>query len=174
MNSYRNASLVRYLGLVCVALFVQGCVGEFEELYGYIRLVKEQKGGPIPDLPEAKHYETYVYSVDNLRSPFIPYIPGGQGPGEGPRPDIDRTKEFLEEFPLDSLRMVGTLASAGDYTGLVQTTDGLIHRVRNENYMGQNDGRIVEITDSEIRLVEIIPDGLGGYLERPAAVALEN
>ncbi len=104
----------------------------------------------------------------------MPYVPGGQGPGEGPRPDIDRTKEFLEEFPLDSLRMVGTLASSGDYTGLVQTTDGLIHRVRVDNYMGQNDGRIVEINESEIRLVEIVPDGLGGYLERPAAVALEN
>ncbi len=174
MSTDRKVSLVRHLGLACVALFIQGCAGEFDELYVYVNDVKAQPGGRIEPLPQIRPYETFAYAVDNLRSPFMPYIPGGQGPGEGPRPDIDRTKEFLEEFPLDSLRMVGTLASSGDYTGLLQTTDGLIHRVRVDNYIGQNDGRIVEITDSEIRLVEIVPDGLGGYLERPAAVALDD
>lgn len=174
MRTYRKESLIRFLSLACLVLFIQGCTGEFNELYDYIGKIKAREGSPIPPLPKPVPYETYVYAVDTLRSPFMPYIPGGQGPGEGPRPDIDRTKEFLEEFPLDSLRMVGTLSSSGDYTGLVQTTDGLIHRVRVDNYMGQNDGRIVEINESEIRLVEIVPDGLGGYLERPAAVALDD
>lgn len=174
MSTYRKVSLVRYLGLVSVVLFTQGCIGEFEELYDYINNVKAQPGGRIEPLPQIRPYETFVYAVDSLRSPFIPYIPGGQEGGNSLRPDTDRTKEFLEEFPLDSLKMVGTLAISGDNASLVQTSDGLIHRVRVDNYLGQNDGRIVEITDSEIRLVEIIPDGLGGYLERPAAVALED
>ena len=70
--------------------------------------------------------------------------------------------------------MVGTLELAGVNYGLVQTSDGLIHRVVPGNYMGQNDGRIVTITESEIELVEIISDGIGGYLEREAAVSLAD
>ena len=58
--------------------------------------------------------------------------------------------------------------------GLVQTSDGLIHRVIPGNYMGQNDGRITVVTESDIELVEIISDGIGGYLERQAAVALAD
>ena len=70
--------------------------------------------------------------------------------------------------------MVGTLEIGGTTYGLVQTADGLIHRVVPGNYMGQNDGRIVAIRDSEIELIEIISDGIGGYLERQAAVALAD
>ena len=95
-------------------------------------------------------------------------------------PDPNRAREFLEQFPLDTLRMVGTMNSqvsgtmvSGTY-GLVQTSDGLIHRVTVGNHLGQNYGRIMNITESEIQLVEIIADGIGGYLERPAAVALSD
>jgi type IV pilus assembly protein PilP len=70
--------------------------------------------------------------------------------------------------------MVGTLNAKGATFGLVQTSDGLIHRVSIGNHMGQNYGRILAVTDSEIQLVEIISDGIGGYLERPAAVALSD
>jgi type IV pilus assembly protein PilP len=70
--------------------------------------------------------------------------------------------------------MVGTLDATGSSFGLVQTRDGLIHRVRVGNHLGQNYGRILSITESEISLVEIIPDGLGGYLERAASVGLSD
>ena len=72
------------------------------------------------------------------------------------------------------MSMVGTLNQGGTTYGLVQTSDGLIHRVVPGNYLGQNDGRIVSITDSEIELVEIISDGIGGYVERDAAISLSN
>ena len=72
------------------------------------------------------------------------------------------------------MAMVGTLDLGGETYGLVQTADGLIHRVVPGNYLGQNDGRIVAITDSEIELVEIISDGIGGYIERDAAISLSN
>ena len=68
--------------------------------------------------------------------------------------------------------MVGTLDRDGETFGLVQTQDGMVHRVLSGNYVGQNDGRITGITESEIQVVEIISDGIGGYLEREAAVAL--
>jgi type IV pilus assembly protein PilP len=96
------------------------------------------------------------------------------GGGGGPRPVEGRSREFLEDFPLDSLRMVGTLDMGNTVYGLVQTSDGLIHRVVPGNYMGQNDGRILEISESEIDMVEIISDGIGGYIERDAAISLSD
>jgi type IV pilus assembly protein PilP len=90
------------------------------------------------------------------------------------RPDDERNREFLEQFPLDTLRMVGTLQLGETSFGLVQTSDGLIHRVIPGNYMGQNDGRITEVNESEIELIEIVSNGIGGYLEREATVALAN
>ena len=70
--------------------------------------------------------------------------------------------------------MVGTLTQGGTNYGLVQTSDGLIHRVIAGNYMGQNDGRIVSIDESKIELIEIISDGIGGYVEREAAVGIAD
>jgi type IV pilus assembly protein PilP len=89
-------------------------------------------------------------------------------------PDPNRPREFLEQFPLDTLRMVGTLELDSGAFGLVQTSDGLVHRVRVGNHLGQNYGRITAVSDAEIQLVEIISDGLGGYLERPSAVGLSD
>jgi type IV pilus assembly protein PilP len=89
-------------------------------------------------------------------------------------PDPNRPRETLESFPLDTLRMVGTLSGPTGAFGLVQSSDGLVHRVSVGNHMGQNYGRITAINDSEIQLVEIIPDGLGGFLERPAGVGLSD
>ena len=93
---------------------------------------------------------------------------------DGLRPDLDRVREPLEDFPLDTLRMVGTLDINETVYGLVQTSDGLIHRVIPGNYLGQNDGRITDISESEILLVEIISDGIGGYIERDAAIGLSD
>jgi type IV pilus assembly protein PilP len=90
------------------------------------------------------------------------------------RPDSKRNREFLEQFSLDTLAMVGTLKLQGRSYGLVQTRDGLVHRVLPGQYMGQNDGKITSITDSKISLVEIVPDGMGGYMERPAAIGLTD
>ena len=90
----------------------------------------------------------------------------------GVRPDVKRPREFLEQFPLDTMRMVGTLALQGRNYGLVQGKDGLVHRVLPGNFVGQNDGKIVGIAPTKISIIEIIPDGLGGYIERPAALAL--
>ena len=92
----------------------------------------------------------------------------------GTRPDRERSREFLEQFPLDTLRMVGTLTQGETGYGLVQTSDGIIHRVVPGQYMGQNDGRITTINESEIELIEIISDGIGGYVERDAAVGLAD
>ncbi len=114
----------------------------------------------------------FAYSDQNLRSPFVP---GGSGTASsGVRPDEHRNREFLEQFSLDTLKMVGTLNLGGSRYGLVQTKDGRVHRVVVGEHVGQNDGKITEITPAKIALVEIIPDGLGGYIERPAALGLNE
>ncbi len=163
--------------VACVAAGMTGCGSDMDELDAYINEVKQRPGGRIEPLPEIVPYEVFVYRADEdgFRPPFQPDTPqSAGGPAGGARPDPDRVPEFLESFPLDTLRMVGTLDMSESVYGLVQTADGLIHRVILGNYMGQNDGRITGISESEITLVEIISDGIGGYIERDAAISLQN
>lgn len=164
--------------LSLAAFAMTGCTSDNDDLDQYINEVKARPGGRIDPLPEITPYEvfTYVADAENVRSPFVPDTPqvNASGAGRGPRPDTDRSPEFLEGFPLDTLRMVGTLDISETVYGLVQTSDGLIHRVVPGNFMGQNDGRIIGITESEIDMVEIISDGIGGYIERDAAISLSD
>lgn len=148
-----------------------------DDLRTYVDDVKARPGGRIEPLPQIQPAPTYVYEPANRRSPFLPDIPQRRvnvDPSGVQGPDPNRPREFLEQFPLDTLRMVGTLAVRGGNFGLVQGADGLIHRVSIGNHMGQNYGRITSISASEIRLVEIVADGLGGFLERPAALGLSD
>jgi type IV pilus assembly protein PilP len=166
------------IALAMLGLALGGCSGDMDDLDEYINTVKARPGGRIEPLPEITPYEVFVYSADaaGFRSPFIPDSPQTAAgvAGNGIKPVSERSREFLEQFPLDTLRMVGTMSQGNTAYGLVQTSDGLIHRVVTGNYMGQNDGRITTINDSEIELIEIISDGIGGYVERDAAVGLAD
>lgn len=150
---------------------LSACSSKDGELDQYIADTKKEPGGRVEPLPELKPYESYTYESADARSPFMP---GGSGASSATalRPDHRRNREFLEQFSLDTLRMVGTLRLADRTYGLVKTKDGLVHRVLPGNYMGQADGRVTEITPSKISVVEVVPDGLGGYMERPASLAL--
>lgn len=176
--SPRVEHVIKYgLVLILAAFGLTACGGDMDDLDKYIFKVKSEEGSGIDDLPEITPYEgfTYVADAQGIRSPFVPDTPqAGGGAGGGARPDLDRSREFLESFPLDTLGMVGTLHIGETMYGLVQTADGLIHRVVPGNFMGQNDGRITDISESEIALVEIISDGIGGYIERDAAVGLSD
>ena len=172
-----RASSIRNALVVVMVLGVAACGGDMDDLDKYINEVKARPGGRIDPLPEITPYEvfTYVADAEGIRSPFVPDTPQAAGSAAGgARPDPDRSREYLEGFPLDTLSMVGTLYIGETMYGLVQTADGLIHRVVPGNYMGQNDGRITDISESEIALVEIISDGIGGYIERDAAVSLSD
>ena len=171
----RASQTLKFVLIVVVAAFgVTACGGDMEDLDRYINEVKAKPGGRIDPLPEITPYTVFMYIADaeGVRSPFMPDTPQVSSVSGGTRPDRDRSREYLESFPLDTLGMVGTLDMGGTSYGLVQAADGLIHRVTPGNYMGQNDGRITEISESEITLVEIISDGIGGYIERDAAVSL--
>ena len=173
----RTTVLTRSLAAAVVAVSLSAGGGANDDLRSYIDQIKARPGGRIEPLPQVQPAPTFVYDAGQRRSPFVADAPQRRvrsGPGAVDGPDPNRPREFLEQFPLDTLRMVGTLADRRASFGLVQTNDGLVHRVTVGNHMGQNYGRIVKISDSQIQLVEIIPDGLGGFLERAAAIALAD
>ena len=156
-------------------LFLVGCsAGVDDELLGYVAEVKARPGGRIEPLPQIRPYETFVYTADSARSPFEPDRPDSPSAIAGPKPVKDRNKEYLEQFPLDTLAMVGTLQNSGTTFGLVQTQDGMVHRVTSGNYVGQNDGRVLNIESAEIRLEELVPDGIGGFYKRSAEIGLSD
>lgn len=167
---------LRVAALIVLTAIASGCTGDNSDLERYIAEVKARPGGRIEPLPVIRPYESFAYEAYDLRSPFMPDTPMGppSAPGGGLRPNPERSREFLEQFPLDTLSMVGTMTVGGAYYGLVQTPDTLVHRVQAGNYVGQNDGRIVAIGEEEIKVVEIVPDGIGGYIERSASIGLDD
>ncbi len=171
----KSLAAARLISAVLLAGYAAaGCSGGQSDLQRWIEETKKKPGGRIQALPEVKPYESFVYSAANLRSPFQPVGPSLGGGQANLRPSSRRNREFLEGFSLDTLKMVGTFKVRGNFYGLVQSKDGLVHKVQPGNYLGQNDGKVTEITASKISLTEIIPDGLGGYLERPASLALTD
>ena len=170
MRSIRDACVI---GAVLAGLVAAGCSGGQSDLQKWISDTKKKPGGRIQALPEVKPYETYLYNAVKLRSPFQPQGSAGAS-GQNLRPSSRRNREFLEGFSLDTLKMVGTFKVGSSFFGLVQSKDGLVHKVQPGNYLGQNDGKVTEISGGKISLVEIIPDGLGGYIERPASLALSD
>ena len=168
-NTGRRLIVLATIGWMLALL--AGCSSGDADLNAFIRKVQAEPGGRVEPLPEVQPYEAFTYADQNLRSPFVPSQASGFN---AVRPDAKRPREFLEQFSLDTLRMVGTLRLGGAMYGLVQTKDGIVHRVTVGNYLGQNDGRITDISPSKIDLTEIVPDGLGGYMKRPAALGLSQ
>jgi len=173
--SARNAALrirvVAPLSLLA-ALVLAGCSSRDSDLDTFITQTNQEAGGRVEPLPEIKPYQTYTYADTAMRSPFTPTSPNAGNPNL--RPDAHRNREFLEQYSLDTMKMVGSMQMGGQMFGLIQTKDGLVHRVVVGNYIGQNDGKITAITTSKIDVREIVPDGLGGYIERPTGIALNE
>jgi type IV pilus assembly protein PilP len=165
-NTFRAAALF-------AALALGACSSKDTDLDRFIAQTKVEPGGRVEPIPELKPYDTIAYNGVNRRSPFLP---GGSGGSSNPnvRPTTNRNREFLEQFPLDTLKFVGTIRLGQTTYGLLKVTDGRVHRVTAGNYVGQNDGRIVQITQGKISVAEVIPDGLGGYMERAAAISLSE
>lgn len=170
----RTSSLIILLG----SFFLAGCSNDLSDTVKKIDAIKEMTTESIEPIPEIKIYEKYTYQSSLLRSPFVPdkevVAEVRKGKGNGLRPNPDRNKEFLEDFPLDTLSMVGTISSKDAQYALVLTNDGLIHQVRVGNYLGLNDGEVLNITESGVEVREIVPDGLGGYVYRPNELHLKE
>ncbi|MDF1688486.1 MAG: pilus assembly protein PilP [Cycloclasticus sp.] len=172
LNKYINRLLMMLLIVV-----LAGCVSEeFDDLKSYISQVKSKPAAPIEPMPIIKSYEAFNYVAEGLRNPFEkldePQAIETMANAEGPGPDLEREKEELEAYPLDTLRMVGTLSKEGELWGLVKANDGVIHRVQSGNYLGQNFGKIVGVQDQQIELAEWVATTAGKWREREASLAL--
>ena len=172
----RKAALFAAIG---VALVLSGCgrgvtssPEEPSNLEAWVAEVDKRPPPALPPLPVMQQFETFEYAAQALRDPFSRAF-RDEG-GSGPRPDSSRPKQKLEEFPLDSLDMVGTLRGGGALVALVTAPDKVVYRVRPGTYMGQSDGRVTGVFTDRIELVELVTDGAGGWLERPASIALED
>jgi len=170
----RTGHATRAALLACVLAVLAGCGNDMDELQAQVDEIKSRPGTGIEPLPEVKPYETFDYAAVDERSPFEPGMAPSANAPNAIRPDQNRSREFLEQFSLDTLRMVGTVKLKGRLFGLVQTGDGLVHRVLPGNHLGQADGRVTAIEEGKISLIEIVPDGMGGFIERPAALALSE
>ena len=160
--------------LVPVALvMLGGCSSEINELKQFVR--DSDKGLPrkIEPLPAVKPFEPFTYEGFDLPDPFKPRklaVPKEGGAG-GIAPDLNRRKEPLEAFPLEQLKMVGTLQQGKDMYALVRA-DKTLYRVRKGNYMGQNFGLITDVSESDIKLKEIVQDSAGDWAERQSVLPL--
>lgn len=165
---------------LAIAVAATGCSrgitstpGEAPNLEKWIAEVQARPAPPLDPLPVMQQFETFEYNAYALRDPFSTAFTD-EGGSNGPRPDSARRKQTLEQFPLDSLDMVGTLGNGGGIIALVMAPDKVTYRVQPGNYVGQSDGRVTAVFEDRIELVELVPDGAGGWLERPATVALED
>lgn len=159
-------------------LLLGGCAGDgMDDLREFVKTAHADKKPRIEPLPEVKPYEAYAYSAAELADPFSAanLTPRSmQAKGGGPRPDMNRRKEPLEDFPLDTLRMVGTLSKGSQVWAVIQDKDGGVHRVQRGNYIGQNFGRITRINDDKIEVIELIQGALGDWVEREASLAIQE
>jgi type IV pilus assembly protein PilP len=167
---------------VCLASLLTACSqgNGFSDLDKFMADTRAKPRGHVEPLPEFKAYEAFSYSAADRRAPFEPPIDvqltmANEEPVSNVEPDLDRPKEVLENFDLKSLRMVGTLQGVdGTLFALIRDNEGGIHRVRTGNYMGQNYGRVVGVSDTRVELVEIVPNGRGGWVERPRSLSLDE
>lgn len=173
-NPIRPSTMLRWMFPVIALLMLAGCGRGTDDVEAFVADVKQRQAPPLEPLPVMQQFETFEYDAQTLRDPFSAPVNDRDAAGNGLRPDPDRRKEALEAFPLDSLDMAGTLGTGADVVGLVIAPDKVTYRVRPGNYMGQSEGRVTAVREDRIELVELVPDGAGGWLERQASVALED
>lgn len=176
----QTGTVMRGFTLLAMALVVAGCgrgvtsqPGDAPNLEVWAEEVKQRPAPALEPLPVMQQFETFEYSAQGIRDPFSNAFTDDSG-GSGPRPDSNRRKEITEQYPLDSMSMVGTIGTGGRIVGLVLAPDKVTYRITPGNYLGQNDGRVTSVNENRIELVELVPDGAGGWLERPASLALNE
>jgi len=163
--------IVFALGAAALALSLAGCGGgNTQDLQQWVAHIKARPGSKIPPVPKPTPYKAFKYNAGALRSPFV----AAAAPQNNVRPNFHRKKQYLEQFPLDSLKFVGEVAMGGTTYALIEDPNGMVHRVSRGDYMGQNNGRIRAVLPDSIKLEEIVPNGNGGWQRRPTSLALEQ
>lgn len=164
------------LCLSVVVLGLAGCDSRIDSVQQQMTTIRSQSPLPIEPAPVFMPVPPYLYSANQLRNPFLPNSIAAElkvMSGKRVYPNLSRPKQPLESYALESLNMKGSMRRInGQILALIQTPDGEIERVQIGNYMGLNEGRIVAISPTQIDLMEIVPDGRDGFIERPRSLVL--
>ncbi len=164
--------MTRWIVLPVAALVLASCSSEIDELRQFVKESEKSLPRKIDPLPAVKPFEPFTYEGFDLPDPFKPRkISSRDGGAGGIAPDLNRRKEPLEAFPLEQLKMVGTLEQAKEMFAIVRA-DKTLYRVKKGNYMGQNFGLITDVTDADIKLKEIVQDSAGDWAERQSVLPL--
>lgn len=167
------------VALLCSVVLGACSGGDFSDLDAFMDEKRAHPGGIIAPIPTFKAYEAFAYSATALRSPFdrpieVREITQLQAVA-AIKPDENRVKEFLEQFTFDSLRMVGTLQREDTSWTLIKDPEGGVHRVKVGNFLGRHHGKIVDMGDTYVAVVEIVSDGTkDGWVERPRTIKLSG
>ena len=167
---------MKKISLVFVALVLSACSNsEHSDLRQWMDDASKNIKGRIPPLQQVKPYEPVAYDVGNLTDPFKPSKIGVEQKksGGGLRPDMDRPREPLEAYPLESLKYVGVMTRKKSSYALIQV-DGALYQVRPGNYMGQNFGVITKVSESEVALKELVQDSAGDWVEKESSLLLQS
>ncbi len=167
---------MRLVYFALASLLLAGCGGEeFQDLRDFVKNSGADMRGKIEPPPEVKPYENFVYNNDtNLPDPFKPRKPELRSGGSTGinQPDFDRPKEALEEFPLENLKMVGFLSMKHVNYAVIRAPDSKLYRVKAGNHMGTNFGLIEEVSDTEVKIKELVQDSTGDWTERMSSLQL--
>ena len=170
--------VVKCLSVVSIIALAACADNDFQDLDDFMAEIKNRPAAIIQPIPVFDAYRAFTYSSAAMRSPFenslkvtqitrLPVV-------SNVRPDFSRAKEYLEQFNLDTLSMVGTLQQGDTLWVLIEDAKGGVHRVSRGNYIGRNHGRIVDSTKSHVAVIEILPDGIEGWIERAKTIKLKT
>ncbi len=156
-----------------------GCANDsVDDLVSYVAEIRETRKGKVQPLPPQVREEGFRYQASELRDPFMSQsalqMLSDKSRNSSIRPDMNREREPLEAYQLDTLRMVGSIQKGNTLLALIQAPDGVIHQIRENSYLGRNYGRVRALSPEGIELIETIPDGMGGWMERPAQITLKD
>jgi type IV pilus assembly protein PilP len=173
----RRSYQLTKLSILVFVFALSACGGEeHEDLKQWMKESTKDFKGKVPPLPEIRPFPVVAYEAGDLADPFNPkkLEPSKQHPGGGgTQPDLNRRREPLEAYPLESLKMVGTLIQSKKVHALIQA-DKALHQVKVGNYLGQNFGVITKITETEVTLKELVQDSSGDWVERTSTLQLQE
>ncbi|MBB3167225.1 pilus assembly protein PilP [Simiduia aestuariiviva] len=172
--------LAKIFIVINMAALISGCSfqGDDADLRAYVTEVKARQAGPIEPVPAFRPYEAFNYGAMLLRSPFDrPVVELQQllrSSGKKIQPDLNREREHLENYSVSALAMVGTIKKDGVLWGLIADDQGGVHRVKEGNFLGRNHGQVIVVNQAQVEFIEIVSDGLNGWVERPRSLRIED
>jgi type IV pilus assembly protein PilP len=174
--SRSNSHVYALLGTM---ILIAACgSSSFPDLDKYMADVKAKPAGHIEPIPAFTAYKSFAYGAAGLRNPFQPPVEVKEITRMQKlvkvKPDLSRPKEYLEQFNIDALTMVGTVQMDGTLWALIQDAEGSVHRVKMGNYLGKNHGHVVELTENYVSVIEIVSNGPDEWVERPHKLQLKT